>query len=65
MEDLDEVRAVVVTHEHIDHAGLAARWAGQGAAIVAMPEALPMLAAGYPATALDALMPWNQARKVA
>jgi glyoxylase-like metal-dependent hydrolase (beta-lactamase superfamily II) len=41
----EDVRAVVVTHEHIDHAGLAARWAGQGAAIVAMPEALPMLAA--------------------
>ncbi len=43
----EDVRAVVVTHEHIDHAGLAARWAGQGAAIIAMPEALPMLAAGH------------------
>ena len=42
-----DVRVVVVTHEHIDHAGLAARWAGQGASIVAMPEALPMLAAGH------------------
>ncbi|MGE3858039.1 MAG: MBL fold metallo-hydrolase, partial [Dehalococcoidia bacterium] len=42
----DDVRVVVVTHEHIDHAGLAARWAGYGAAIVAMPEALPMLIAG-------------------
>jgi len=45
----EDVRAVVVTHEHIDHAGLAARWAGQGAAIIAMPEALPMLAAGHAA----------------
>ena len=42
----DDVRAVVVTHEHIDHAGLAARWAAQGAAIIAMPQALPMLIAG-------------------
>ncbi|MFA7250160.1 MAG: MBL fold metallo-hydrolase [Dehalococcoidia bacterium] len=45
----EDVRVVVVTHEHIDHAGLAARWARAGAAIVAMPEALPMLVAGYPA----------------
>ena len=44
-----DVRAVVVTHEHIDHAGLAARWAAEGARIVAMPEALPMLAAGHAA----------------
>ena len=29
----EDVRAVVVTHEHIDHAGLAARWAQHGAAI--------------------------------
>lgn len=43
---VEDVRAVVITHEHIDHAGLAARWAEQGVAIVAMPEALPMLAAG-------------------
>lgn len=42
----EDVRAVVVTHEHIDHAGLAARWADLGAAIVAMPEALSMLVAG-------------------
>ena len=41
-----EVRAVIVTHEHIDHAGLAARWAAEGAAIIAMPEALPAIAAG-------------------
>src|SRR5689334_4103453 len=42
----DDVRVVVVTHEHIDHAGLAGRWAQQGAAIVALPEALPVIAAG-------------------
>ena len=46
-----DVRVVIVTHEHIDHAGLAARWAGEGARIVAMPEALPALAAGYAAYA--------------
>ena len=45
----EDVRAVIVTHEHIDHAGLAARWAVEGASIVALPEALPMLVAGYPA----------------
>ena len=42
----ENVRAVVVTHEHIDHAGLAARWAGQGAAIIAMRAAISMLIAG-------------------
>lgn len=30
----EDVRVVVVTHEHIDHAGLAGRWAGLGARIV-------------------------------
>ncbi len=30
----EDVRVVVVTHEHIDHAGLAARWAALGARIV-------------------------------
>jgi len=30
----EAVRVVVVTHEHIDHAGLAARWAALGARIV-------------------------------
>ncbi|MBM4410998.1 MAG: MBL fold metallo-hydrolase, partial [Chloroflexi bacterium] len=30
-----DVRAVVVTHEHIDHAGLGAQWAREGARIVA------------------------------
>ena len=41
-----EVRAVIVTHEHIDHAGLAARWAQEGAAIIAMPEAMLAITAG-------------------
>src|SRR5690606_12684803 len=30
----EDVRVVVVTHEHIDHAGLASRWAALGARIV-------------------------------
>lgn len=41
-----DVRAVVVTHEHIDHAGLAARWAREGARIVAARAATAALAAG-------------------
>lgn len=44
-----DVRVVVVTHEHIDHAGLAAHWASQGARIVAGRAALPALAGGYDA----------------
>lgn len=42
-----DVRAVVVTHEHIDHAGLTARWAAEGAHIVASRAAWPALVAGY------------------
>ena len=30
-----DVRAVLVTHHHLDHAGLAARWAAEGARILA------------------------------
>lgn len=45
----EEVRAVLVTHEHFDHAGLAARWAGLGARILAGPAALPTLALGFEA----------------
>ncbi len=52
-----EVRAVVVTHEHIDHAGLAARWAREGARIVAARTATAALAAG-----LDGLRAQRQAR---
>ncbi len=44
--EVEDVRVVVITHEHIDHAGFAARWADLGAAIVAMPAALSMLIAG-------------------
>lgn len=52
-----EVRVVVVTHEHIDHAGLAARWARDGARIVAARAATAALAAG-----LDGLRAQRQAR---
>ncbi len=52
-----DVRAVVVTHEHIDHAGLAARWAREGARIVAARAATAALAAG-----LDGLRAQRQAR---
>ncbi|TAJ19128.1 MAG: MBL fold metallo-hydrolase [Dehalococcoidia bacterium] len=43
---LRDIRVVVVTHEHIDHAGLAARWAAVGARIVAAHAAVPALTAG-------------------
>lgn len=52
-----EVRVVVVTHEHIDHAGLAARWAREGARIVAARAAMAALAAG-----LEGLRAQRQAR---
>ncbi len=42
-----DVRVVVVTHEHIDHAGLAARWAREGARIVAGRAGMAALAAGF------------------
>jgi glyoxylase-like metal-dependent hydrolase (beta-lactamase superfamily II) len=41
-----DVRAVVVTHAHIDHAGLAARWADAGARILAGAADVPAVAAG-------------------
>jgi glyoxylase-like metal-dependent hydrolase (beta-lactamase superfamily II) len=41
-----DVRAVLVTHEHIDHAGLAYRWAALGARIIAGRAGLPWLALG-------------------
>ncbi|MEX1022357.1 MAG: MBL fold metallo-hydrolase [Dehalococcoidia bacterium] len=41
-----DVRAVLVTHEHIDHAALAARWAAEGARIVCGRAAMPALALG-------------------
>ena len=42
----EDVRVVVVTHEHIDHAGLAARWAGLGARIVVGRAGLRTVALG-------------------
>lgn len=42
----EDVRAVVVTHEHIDHAGLAARWADLGARIVVGRAGMATLALG-------------------
>jgi len=54
-----DVRVVVVTHEHIDHAGLAARWAREGARIVAARAGVAALAAG-----LDGLRAQRQARAV-
>jgi len=41
-----DVRAVLVTHAHIDHAGLAARWAAAGARILAGRMDVPALIAG-------------------
>jgi glyoxylase-like metal-dependent hydrolase (beta-lactamase superfamily II) len=48
-----EVRLVLVTHAHADHAGLAARWAAEGARVLggaADLEALRAGAEGYAAT---------------
>ncbi len=48
-----EVRAVLVTHAHADHAGLAARWAAEGVRVLGGArdiEALRAGAAGYEAT---------------
>ena len=41
-----EVRYVLVTHAHIDHAGLAHRWAAEGATIVAGSPDVPALRSG-------------------
>ena len=48
-----EVRVVLVTHAHADHAGLAARWAAEGARVLSGArdlEAMRAGAAGYAAT---------------
>ncbi len=45
----EDVRAVLVTHEHFDHAGLSARWGALGARVLAGPAALPSLALGFEA----------------
>lgn len=50
---VDEVVAVLVTHAHIDHAGLAARWALAGARILAGAADVPALVAGAA---------WNESR---
>lgn len=42
----EDVRFVVVTHEHIDHAGLAARWAHTGARVVAGRAGIATLTLG-------------------
>lgn len=41
-----DVRAVLITHHHLDHAGLAARWAAEGARILAGAADVPALAGG-------------------
>jgi len=41
-----DVRAVLVTHAHIDHAGLAVRWAEAGARVLAGSADAPALRAG-------------------
>ena len=41
-----DVRTVLVTHAHLDHAGLAYRWAAEGATIVAGTADLPAIAGG-------------------
>ncbi|MFA7297502.1 MAG: MBL fold metallo-hydrolase, partial [Dehalococcoidia bacterium] len=48
-----DVRAVLITHAHIDHAGLAAKWAAAGAVILAGLTDVPALLAGRD---------WNEAR---
>lgn len=42
----EQVRAVIVTHEHIDHAALAFRWAAVGARIVVGRAGIEAVAAG-------------------
>ncbi len=41
-----DVRAVLITHHHLDHAGLAARWAAEGARILAGAADVPALVGG-------------------
>lgn len=41
-----DVRSVIVTHYHIDHAGLAVRWAEAGARVLAGAMDVPALVAG-------------------
>ncbi|MYI82773.1 MAG: MBL fold metallo-hydrolase, partial [Chloroflexi bacterium] len=48
-----DVRAVLLTHWHLDHCGLAWRWAAEGARILAGADDIDPIAAGQP---------WNDAR---
>ncbi len=48
-----DVRAVLVTHWHLDHCGLAWRWAAEGARILAGADDLEAITTGQP---------WNDAR---
>ncbi|MEZ4502118.1 MAG: MBL fold metallo-hydrolase [Dehalococcoidia bacterium] len=43
---LEEVRTVLVTHAHADHAGLAAHWAAEGAQVLCGPADLDALREG-------------------
>ncbi len=43
---VSDVRAVLITHHHLDHAGLAARWAAEGARILAGAADVAALAGG-------------------
>ncbi len=40
------IKKVLITHEHIDHAGLSYQWAKEGATILAHPEAITNLIRG-------------------
>ncbi|MEI6664567.1 MAG: MBL fold metallo-hydrolase [Chloroflexota bacterium] len=51
-----DVRAVLITHAHIDHAGLAYRWAAAGALILAGAADIPALLSGHA---------WNEGRDAA
>jgi len=44
--EASDVRAVLITHHHLDHAGLAARWAAEGARILAGAADVPALVGG-------------------
>ena len=48
-----DVRAVLITHWHLDHCGLARRWAAEGARILAGADDIEAITTGQP---------WNDAR---